>query len=193
MHHGHPGIFLDGPQAQRTVAAHARENDADGLFLLVRRQLPEEEVDRHPQAPRRGRFQHLQLSVQDGQVRIGRDHVDVVGLDLHPVFRLDDLHLGVPPEQFRHHAFVGRFQVRHEDERQAGVRGQVGEELREGLEPARRAAHADDAESRPDPGRPVSPRRERGKTFCGLPGRGFLVGFFHAESPILIFGVSHSV
>ncbi len=143
MHHCHPEVFLDGFQAQRAVASHAGENNADGFFLLVRRQLPEEEVDRHPQAPGRGGFEHLELSVQDGQVRIGRNHVDVIGLNLHPIFHLDDLHLGVPPKQFRHHALVGRLKVRHQDERQAGVRGQVGEELPKCLQPARRAAHAD--------------------------------------------------
>ena len=77
----------------------------------------------------RGRFEHLELAVQDGQVGIGRNHVDAIRLDLHPVFRLDDLHLRVPREQFRHHALVGRLQVRHEDKGQARVAGQVGEEL----------------------------------------------------------------
>ena len=137
MHHHHPEVFLDGFQAQRAVAPHAGENDADGFFLLVRRQLPEEEVDRHPQAPGRDRFEHLELAVQDGQVRIGRNHVDAIRLNLHPIFHLDDRHLGVPPKQFRHHALVRRLKVRHQDERQAGIRGQVGEELLECLQTAR--------------------------------------------------------
>ena len=96
MHHCHPEILFDGFQPQRAVASHAGKNNADGFFLLVRRQVPEEEVDRHPLAPRGNRFEHLELSVQDGQVRIRGNHVDVIGLNLHPIFHLDDLHLGVP-------------------------------------------------------------------------------------------------
>ena len=116
---------------------------ADGLFLLVRRQVPEEEVDRHPQAPRRDRFEHLEFAVQDGQVRIRGNHVDAIRPDLHPIFHLDDRHLGVPPKEFRHHALVRRLKVRHQDERQPGIRGQVGEELLERLQTAGRRTHPD--------------------------------------------------
>ena len=144
LHHYHPEGLLDGPQTQRAVAPHARENDPDGFFLLVRGQMPEEEVDRHPLAPGRDRFEHLEFAVQDGQVRIRGNHVDAIRLDLHPIFHLDDRHLGVPPKQFRHHAFVGRLKVRHQDERQPGIRGQVGEELLECLQTAGRRSHADD-------------------------------------------------
>ena len=100
-----------------------------GLFLLVRGQVPEEEIDRRPQPPRRGRFEHLELAVQDGQVGVRRNHVDAVRLDLHPVLHLDDLHLGVPSKEFRHHALMRRLKMLHQDECHPGSRGQVGEEL----------------------------------------------------------------
>ena len=143
LHHHHAEVFLDGPQAQRSVGAHPGKNDADGLFLLVRRQVPEEEVDRQPQAARRDGFEHLELAVQDGQVRVRWNHVDAIRLDPHPVFHLDDGHLGVPPEQFRHHALMRWLEVRHQDECQPGVRGQVGEELLERLQTARRGSNPD--------------------------------------------------
>ena len=38
----------------------------------------------------------MELAVENGQVGIGRDYVNAVRLDLHPVFRLDDRHLGMP-------------------------------------------------------------------------------------------------
>ena len=94
----------------------------------------------------RGRFENLKSPVEDGQIGVGRDHVEAIRLDLHPIFCLDNGHLGVPREQFRHHALVGRLEVRHKHERQPGVRRQVGEELHKCLQRAGRAAHADDSE-----------------------------------------------
>ena len=133
LHHRHAELFLDGSQAERAVAPHPGENDADGLFLLVCGQAPEEEINRRPQPPRRGRFEHLEPAVQDGQVGVRRDHVDAIRLDLHSVLRLDDLHLRVPSKEFRHHAFVRRLKMLHQDECHPGSRGQVGEELLERL------------------------------------------------------------
>ena len=184
LHHGHPQVLLDGLQTQGAVAAHAGQQNADGLFLLVGRQVPEEEVDGHPQAPGRGRFQYLELSVQDGQVGVGRNHVDVIGLDLDAIRCLDDLHLGVPAEKFRHHALVGRLQVGHQDERQPGVRGQVGEELPEGLQSTRRAAHAHDVEGGPIAARCRRLGRVEGGRFCRLPGAGLFLGFLHGLVPV---------
>ena len=123
LHHHHAKLLLDGPQAQRAVAAHPGENDADRLLLLVRGQVAEEEIDGRPQAPRRDRFEHLEPAVQDRQVGVGRNHVDAVRPDLHAVRGLDDRHLRVPPQQFRHHSLVRRLEVRHQDERQPGIGG----------------------------------------------------------------------
>ena len=52
----------------------------------------------------------------------GRDQVDVVGLDGHPVLDQVDRQLGVPRQELVHQALeVGR-QVLDDDERHAGVR-----------------------------------------------------------------------
>jgi hypothetical protein len=81
--------------------------------------------------------------VQDGQVRIGRNHVDVIGLNLHPVFHLDDRHLGAPPKEFRHHAFVGRLKVRHQDECQPVSGGKWEKNCSNASKPAGGRSHAD--------------------------------------------------
>ena len=184
LHHGHPEVLLDGLQAQRAVAAHAGKNNADGLLPLVGRQLPEEEVDRHPQSPRGGRFEHLKFAVQDGQVRIGRNHVDVVGPHLHPILDLDDLHRRVAAKEFRHHALVGRLQVRHQHERQSAVRRQVRKELLEGLQSARRSAHSDHEGRQGSRIRSEIPTRPRGSQIVGqFPRKGCLPALLHRRSP----------
>ena len=78
-----PRLFLDGPQAQRAVGAHAGEDDADAPLLPVVGQGAEEEIDREAQAAGRRRLEQVQHAVQDGHVLVGRDHVDAVRLDPH--------------------------------------------------------------------------------------------------------------
>ena len=87
-----PGLFLDGPQAQGAVRAHAREDDADAPLLPVLGQGAEEKIDRQAQSAGRRRLEQVQHPVQDGHVLVGGDHIDAVRLDLHPVLDLDDLH-----------------------------------------------------------------------------------------------------
>ena len=50
LHEDHPRFLLDGPEAQRAVGAHAREDDADALLLPVIGQGAEEEINRQAQA-----------------------------------------------------------------------------------------------------------------------------------------------
>ena len=141
MDHRHAQVFLDSYHPQRAVTPHAGENDADGLFILVGGQVPEEEVDRPPQPPRCDRFEHLEIATQDGQVGVGWDHVDAVRLDLHPVLHLDDFHLGMPSEEFWNHAPVRWLKMLHEDECHPRIGGQMGKELLECLQPARRRTY----------------------------------------------------
>ena len=53
LHEDHSPFFLDGPQAQRAVGAHPREDDADAAVLLVIRQRAEKEINRQTHAARR--------------------------------------------------------------------------------------------------------------------------------------------
>ena len=87
-------------------------------------------------APRRGRFEHLELAVQNGQVGVGRDHVNAVRLDLHSVLHFDDLHLGMSSEEFRHHALTRWLKMLHQDECHPCSWRQVGKELLECLQAA---------------------------------------------------------
>ena len=86
-------------------------------------------------------------------VLVGRDHVDAVRLDLHPVPDLRDLHRGEALEQLGHDPLVRRVQVLDDDEGQAAAVRHVPEELLQRLQPAGRGADADD---RAGPGVAVS-------------------------------------
>ena len=102
LHQHHARLFLDGPQAQRAVGAHARENHADAVLLLVLRQGAEEEINRQAQSARRRRIEQVQNPVQDGHVLVRRDHIDAVRLNRGAILDLDDLHAGGALEQFGH-------------------------------------------------------------------------------------------
>ncbi len=98
----------------------------------------------------------VQRPVEDGHVLVGRDHVDVVRLDLHAVPDLDDLHGGGALEQLHHDPLVGRVQVLDDDEGHAASRGHVLQEQLQGLQAAGGGADADDGKSAAR-GRPVLP------------------------------------
>ncbi len=60
------GHFLDRPQAQRAVTAHARQDDAHAPLALVLGQGAEKEINRQPQSPGRRRFEQMQGAAQQG-------------------------------------------------------------------------------------------------------------------------------
>jgi hypothetical protein len=92
------------------------------------------------------RFQQLQGAVQEGHVAVRRDDVGAVGLDLHPVLNLEDLHAGVAPDEVGQDALVVRGQVLHQHKGHAriGVGGHTGKEGLERPQPPGRCADADD-------------------------------------------------
>ena len=146
LYKDHPGLLLDGPQAQRAVGAHPRQDDADAPGLAVIGQGAEEEIDRQAQAPGRRRFEQVQHPVQDGHVFVGRDHIDAVRCDLLAVPDLDDRHGGGALEQLHHDALVGRVQVLDDDKGHAAACRHVPQKQLQRLEPPGRGADADDGE-----------------------------------------------
>ena len=86
-HHQSP-FRLDRLEPERPVAAGAREDDADGPFLPVLGQAPQEAVDGPRYAGTGHRRPETQNALLDRQGRIWRDDVDVLGLDECPIVRL---------------------------------------------------------------------------------------------------------
>ena len=134
----HPAAGLDRLQAQRPFRARAREDDADGAFLLVLGQGCRK-VSIGNRRPRRlERLGEVELPLADRQGPVRRDHVDVVRLDGHRVGDLDHFHGRDPAQELDHEALVGRVQVLDQDKSHPAVRGHRAEELLERIEPPRR-------------------------------------------------------
>ncbi len=124
--HGHPAVFLDRLEAEGAVGAGAGEDDADRVPVLVGGQRAEEMVDgRAVAAGLNGWGLHVQDAALDGQSGIGRDHVDVVGLDRRLRRDLLHGHAGVLRQQFGQEARVVGGEVLDEHEGHAAIRRHV--------------------------------------------------------------------
>ena len=155
----HPGLFLHGPQTQRAVGAHAREDDADAFVLQVVRQGTKEEINGQAEPPWRRRIKQVQDPVQDGQVPVGRDHIDAIRLDLHPVPDLGHRHGGGALEQLHHDALVRRVQVLDDDKGHAALHRHVSQKQLQRLQAAGGSADAHDGERAISAGRVIRLRR----------------------------------
>ena len=110
----------------------------------VLRQRAEEHVDRQRQLLLAVALAQQQPAARDDHLLLGRNQIDVVGLDRHAVLDEVDRQRGVPRQQLVHQALeVGR-QVLDDDERHPGVARDVVEEALERFEAAGRRADADD-------------------------------------------------
>ncbi len=148
LRHGQAAVLLDRLDPDRALVAGAGQDDADRVLALVLGERDEEPVDHGLPLLRRHRHPHAQPAALDRERGVGRDDVEVVALDRHPVRGLQHRHLGVAAEQLREHARALGHQVLDQDEGHAAVRRQVLEEGLVGLEPARRGADADDQQRR---------------------------------------------
>ena len=114
--------FLDGRHTDGAVAPVTREDDPDGIFLLVFGEGRQENVDRH--AARRGRRGALQLqdTVLDREDGVRRRYIDVVGFDLGSGHGLQDRHGGVGADDRDEGAFPVGIEVLNEHKGHAAVR-----------------------------------------------------------------------
>ena len=116
----------------------------DGAAALVLGQRVEEEVDREMRAPPLASRGHVEEAARQRELRIGRNHIDVIRLH-----RLSVLGLATGIEVDRcsrspQPALMGGVEVLDQDEGHPGVGRQVRQEQGERLEPAGRGADADD-------------------------------------------------
>jgi len=144
LHKNHALFFLDGTRTQRAIRAHARKDHADAVLLLIIGQGAEEEINRQAQTARLERNKQMEHTVQDGHILVGRDDVDTVRFEEHPILGLKNLHVRATLEQFHQEALAGWIQVLDDHKRHAAALGHVGEEQFQRLQSARRGADADD-------------------------------------------------
>jgi hypothetical protein len=143
-----PALCLHGEDAERAVAARAREDDADRQLLLRFSECAEEEVDGEAEPAVYRRFQQLQVAVEQGEVAPGRDDVHAVDADLHVLLRFEDLQVRQLRDELGEDALVLGREVLDQHERHSGeLPGRKARE--EGLErreSTRGCADADDWE-----------------------------------------------
>ena len=144
LRHRESALFLDGAQAERAVAAGARQDDAGGAFAVRLGERYEKAVDRRALEALLERRADLQAVVEDRQRRVGRYHIDVVGLDGGLVGDLDDWNLGHPREKGGEHALAVGIEVLDHDISQARARLEQRDKRLERADAACGCADADD-------------------------------------------------
>jgi len=137
------GLFLEGAQPQRAVRPHAGKDHTDSVFLLVVGQRAKKMINRQAQAAGFDLFFQVQHTMQQGQIPVGRDNIDMLRLDPHPVRNLDNRHGRVALEQLHHHILVGRVQVRDYDEGQTAGGRYILQKQPQRLQPTGRSSNAD--------------------------------------------------
>jgi hypothetical protein len=131
-----PSGLVDVADPARSVAAASGEDDRHGARTAVLGQGPKEDVDRQRPLLMSVLLAQEQTAAGDDHLVLGRDQIDVLRLDRHPVLHEMDRQLGVPRQELVHHALeVGR-QVLNDHERQARSLGQVVEEAFDRFEAA---------------------------------------------------------
>jgi hypothetical protein len=135
----HAARGFDGFDSRRAVRTRAGEDHADGPASALLGQRPQEPVDGHVQSRRLRAGSQSQRPLRDGQIGVRRYHVHVVGLHRHAVGRLADRHGGGSRKDLGQHAVVLGIEMLNEHDGQAGVGGQIGQQMFENFQPARGA------------------------------------------------------
>ena len=110
---------------------------------------PQEPVDGHVRSRRLRAGGQLQRAVCDGQIDVCRYDVYMVGFHRHAIGRLTDRHGGGSRQNLGQHAVVIWIEMLNEDDGQARIGGQFGEQKLEDLQPARGGANANHWDDRP--------------------------------------------
>ena len=128
--HDHSGTLFQGPDAERSIAAHARENDAHGLSILVLGEVPEECINGRLRPKGRGWFEQYEGALEYGEIGSGRLNVYGIRSGLHAVILdLHHRHLGVPLQDLREEAGLVRVLVLDDNKGHAASHRHVLEEF----------------------------------------------------------------
>ena len=129
-------MFLDRLDPQRPVASHAGQDDGDGPFLLIFRQMAEKQVDRRPRAAWSRGLMEMQHAVEDRHIFVRWNDMETVRKHGHAFFGLHDGHERGTAQDIRHHALMRGIEMRDQHEPEPAVHRHVGEELLERLQGA---------------------------------------------------------
>ena len=137
-------LSLDRPQPECAVGRASRENHADRPAPHVFGERAQKVIDRHVRPPILGPRRQVQDPVGDGHADVRRHDVHTAGLDAHAVRRLDDRHPGRSGQDLGQDARVLRVEVLDQHEAHRRLDRQMGQQLRECLQPARGGPDAGD-------------------------------------------------
>ncbi len=135
---------MDGAKPEGTVRPASREDHADRTFPLVIGKRTEEGVYGQPHPPCLFRDTQVEHTMEDCHVLVGRDGIDMVGLNCYLVLRLMNGHRGDPLEDIRQHAFMARVEMGDKHERHAAVGRHCFEEEFKCFKPTGRGPDPDD-------------------------------------------------
>jgi hypothetical protein len=141
-----PTLFLNRLQAEHAVRAHPGKNHADGAVDPLLRQTAQKEIHRQPQGGLRRRIGKVENPMQQGQVLVGRNNIDVVGLYLYPVLYLHHRQVRDSSDQLGQDTGMASIQMLDDDESHATVGRHIPEKLLQRLQAAGRTADAHDGE-----------------------------------------------
>ena len=153
----HPSCVANGLQSECSIGVIAGKHDADRVVLSILRQREKETVERTMRNLRRSRHQPEHVAL-DGHLRIRRNHIDVIALDVHSVDDCEDAIRGRTGENVDEHAVVVRIEMLDEHESESGIDRKRREEIDESVETSGRCADADHAHSGDVPVRETSSR-----------------------------------
>ena len=146
LHQGQAAALADRREAGRSIRTHAGQDDADRLFATVFGQAGKKGVDRQVQPVPGRHLEQVKRPVQDRNVLVGRNDIDAIRLDPHPVCRLLHGHRRGTLQQFREHAGALGVEVLDDDKGHAAVCRDAREQLFQRFQPAGRGPDADDRE-----------------------------------------------
>ncbi len=139
-----PAFRFDGLQSQRPIRGRAGQHHPDGPLMLVLGQRLEEIINRALRsAGLRPRLDH-QDPLLDGQARVGRDDINVIGQDRLAVGSLAHGHRGDSAQKLGQRALMRRIEMLDQHEAQARIGRQMLEQFHERFQPARRRANPND-------------------------------------------------
>jgi hypothetical protein len=137
LHQAHAALCPDLLQSIGAVASGSGEHDGNRPFVLIRGKRLEQHIDRMAVTAGVRRFGHLQPAVAHLQLSIGRDHIDVVAINLHSVLDLRDRHRRAGGQNVRHLAFAIRIEMQNDHERATAIARHGFEEAAERLDAPR--------------------------------------------------------
>ena len=137
-------LGLDGLQSQRAVRRGAGQNHPDGPLALVLRQGFKKHIDGALGAAWLRARQKFQPALRNAQIRVGRNDIDMIGLDPQIVRHFAHRHRRRARQKLRERAVMLRIEMLHQHEAQTRIEREVFQQPRERLQSAGGRADADD-------------------------------------------------